>query len=639
MSSRRHFSTALSLFVLLALAAALIPVGCVLKAPEPAWEPQAKQLLGQAEAFAAKRQYEQATRTVDEFFQRYPKSKYGDRALQLMGEMRLSQRDYRQALVYYKQIVERYPSSPLLPDAKYQLGRCYFELKDYDAAIVNLRDRTKITDPVRLTYVAEMLAYAYMTKRNYLPALKEYVYLAERGNPKQQAGYRDRIRELIEKNLSPDELREVASGAAYPADLALLRLAAVQIEQHNFRDAAKAAREFLDRYPSHPERTRGEMLLNEATTRLTAPRYALGLLVPQTGQLAMFGDPIVKGVQLAVNDYNLQEPDNRVEWQIRDTEGNPDKAAAALRDLAAKGVVAGIGPVTTREEEAVSSVLDTLRVPLVRPVASRSGFVVKSSWLFRNAMTIDSQARAAAEYAVGAKLKRFVILYPDEPYGKDLQHLFVKALERKAEVVASVSYPPETKDFGPYIRKVMEIDMRSRKIAIPEDEAARKKLFAEYTPGFDALYLPGHAERVGLLIPQLAFYNISNLALIGSDNWHSPDLIERAGKYAEGAVFVDGFFPESQTPAVKSFVDAYRSAYHEEPDSLSAQAYDAAMMIFSQLKQRRDTPAAIRDGLSAVKDYQGITGLAAFAGAQEAEKKLFLIRIEDGKFVLAGTEK
>jgi len=54
----------------------------------------------------------------------------------------------------------------------------------------------------------------------------------------------------------------------------------------------------------------------------------------------------------------------------------------------------------------------------------------------------------------------------------------------------------------------MEIDLRSRKIAIPDDDAERKKVFAEYTPGFDCLYLPGHAEKIGLLIPQLAFYNV-----------------------------------------------------------------------------------------------------------------------------------
>jgi len=53
-----------------------------------------------------------------------------------------------------------------------------------------------------------------------------------------------------------------------------------------------------------------------------------------------------------------------------------------------------------------------------------------------------------------------------------------------------------------------------------------------YVPTFDALYLPGYAEKVGLLLPQLAFYNITGKTIIGSNNWHTPDLIERAGRYA-----------------------------------------------------------------------------------------------------------
>ena len=81
------------------------------------------------------------------------------------------------------------------------------------------------------------------------------------------------------------------------------------------------------------------------------------------------------------------------------------------------------------------------------------------------------------------------------------------------------------------------------------------------------------------------------------------DLIERAGRHAEGAVFVDGFFPESTDPVIKPVIEAYRSAYQEEPDILSAQAYDAAMMVLSLIKEHKDTPQAIRDGLLAMKDY------------------------------------
>jgi ABC-type branched-subunit amino acid transport system substrate-binding protein len=184
----------------------------------------------------------------------------------------------------------------------------------------------------------------------------------------------------------------------------------------------------------------------------------------------------------------------------------------------------------------------------------------------------------------------------------------------------------------------MEIDLRPEN-PIPEDDAERKKLFQEYAPGFDALYLPGYAERVGLLIPQLAFYNITGIAMIGSNNWHSQDLLERAQRHAEGAVFVDGFFPESDDPAIKPVIDAYRSAYQEDPDILSAQAHDAAAMVLSFLRERKDSPEAIRDGLLSLKDFSGITGATSFAGTGEAQKKLFLIRIQDGKFTLTSGEK
>jgi ABC-type branched-subunit amino acid transport system substrate-binding protein len=634
-------SLAITALLILVLAASVFPMGCAPSLPpEPEWEKEARVALDQAESLLYRKQYDQAAKALEAFFMKYPKSRHRDRALHAMGDIRLTQRDYRQALAYYKEILEKYPSSPFIADSKYKLGRCFFELKEYDLAVANLEDRSKITDPGQLQSIAEMLSFSYVARKNYLPAAKEFAYLVEHGqNPKQQAGYRDRVRELVEKNLTEDELRSLGGGNAYPADLALLRLAALLVEQRKYRDAIGILENFNQRFPAHPEKTRADMLLNQATIGMTAPRYSVGVIVPQSGQLAFFGERVLKGVQLAVHEHNLQDPENRVELVVKDTEGSPEKAVAALTELVAKGVVAAIGPVTTREEETLAPVLESLRIPVIRPAASRAGFSFRSAWIFRNALTIDSQATAAAQYALGMKLQRFVKMYPDEPYGKDLFQLFSRELEKKAEAIGNVAYPPDTKDFGPFIRKIMEIDLRSRKIVIPEDEAERKKLFAEYVPGFDALYLPGYAEQVGLLIPQLAFYNITGIPMIGSDNWHSQELIDRAGRHAEGAVFVDGFFPESKDPAVQRFVESYRSAYQQEPDILAAQAFDSAMMIFSLLKERKDTPQAIREGLLAIKEYPGITGLTAFDGSQEARKKLFLIKIEDGQFTALNAEQ
>jgi len=631
-----------SIILLVLLGAALVlSTGCAPKlAPEPLWEKDARTLLDQADSFFAKKQYDFALKTADTFMYQYPTSRYRDRGLYLMGDVRLAKREYDKALTYYKELIQEFPASSFILSARYKLGQCYFEQKEYDLAIANLADRSKVTDPVQLRRTAEMLSIAYLSKKSYQLAVKELAYLALTSETAQQkAGYRDRVREIIEKNLTEDELKTLAADTSYPSDLALLRLAGLLNEHRQYRDAIKISKDFLDKFPNHPEKTRAEMLLNDAMTKLTAPRYSIGVLIPQSGQLAFFGDHVLKGIQLAVHEYNLHDPDNRAELLIKDTEGSPEKTITAVRELASQGVIAVIGPLLTKETEAIVPELDKLKIPVITPAASGEGIGKLSPWLFRNALTNSSQATAAAQFALGLNLKKFVILYPDDAYGKDLTRLFTRDLERKAEILATVSYPSDVKDFGPYIRRIMEIDLRSRKISIPDDDAERKKLLQEYTPSFDAVYLPGYAERVGLLIPQLAYYNIINVTMIGSNNWHSPDLIERAQRYTDGAVFVDGFFPESDDPTIKPIWDSYRSAYHEEPDILSAQAYDAAAMVFSLIKDHKDTPQLIRDGLLALKDYHGISGDITFPGNGEAQKKLYLIKVQDGKFLPYSSSK
>ena len=635
MPFRRIRSTSALILSLVYFLSVLIPTGCATKVtPEPVWEKDARELLDQADSLFSKKQYDQSAKTVEVFFTRFPESRHRDRALYRLGEVRLTQRNYNRALGHYKEIIEKFPSSPFIIQARYKLGLCYFELKEYDLAISNLEDRSKITDPAQLKRIAEVLSTSYLAKKDYLSAVKEFTWLAETApNEQSRTGYRDRIREMVDKNLTEDQLRTLADGSAYPSDIARLRLAALLIEQRQYRDAVSISRDFLEKFPAHPERIRGEMLLNDATSRLTAPKYHLAALLPQTGQLAFFGDRVLKGIQLAVHTYNLQAPDSRVELLVKDTEGSPDKAVAALTELSSQDIVAAIGPLLTKEAEALVPSLAKLKIPVITPAASGENTGMLSPWLFRNALTNSTQAAAAAQFALGLNLKKFVILYSDDAYGKDLARLFTRELEQKAEILASVAYPPDVKDFGPYVRKIIEIDLRSRKIVIPEDDAERKKLFDDYIPSFDALYLPGQAEKVGLLIPQLAYYNVTGMATIGSSGWHAPDLIERAGRHAEGAVFIDGFFPESTDPVIQPVIEAYRSAYQEEPDILAAQAYDAAMMVLSLIKEHKDTPQAIRDGLLAMKGYHGISGTITFPGNGEAQKKLFIIKIQDGKFV------
>ena len=188
-------------------------------------------------------------------------------------------------------------------------------------------------------------------------------------------------------------MKSLSSGTAYPADIALLRFAGLMMEQRKYREAVKIGRDFLERFPSHAEKTRAEMLVAQATANLSAPRYLIGVLIPRSGPLAAFGDKVLRGAQLALHEHNLQNPDNRAEVIVKDCEGSPEKTNAAMAELASQGIVAAIGPLLTKSVEALAPSLDKLKVPVITPAASGPGITELSPWIFRNAITNASQAR------------------------------------------------------------------------------------------------------------------------------------------------------------------------------------------------------------------------------------------------------
>jgi branched-chain amino acid transport system substrate-binding protein len=623
------------LLVFALLIAAFFSAACApAMQPESQAEQDATAFLDRAEAQLAKKQYEAATKSVEAMLQQFPSSRHRDRALFLAGGVRFELRDFGKARPFFQNLLRDYADSAFAPGARYRLGVCAFELKDYESAITNLEAVKASTDPEQTRKTAEMLSSAYLATKRFPAAVRQFVALADAAQIDQQkTAYRDRVRQIVENDFDEKELRSLASGFIYPSDIAQLRLAGQLLDRKKYTDAQSVLRDFIEKFPNHPEKTRAEMLLNEATTRLSTPRYTIGALLPLSGQLAFFGDRVRKGAQLAVYLYNQKNPDSRVELLLRDTEGSPEKAVTALQALASDKIVAVIGPLMTREAESVAPLLGKLSIAAITPAATGE-IKTPSPWLFRNAMTNAAQSAAAAQFAINQHAQRIVIMHPDDFSGKDLSRGFVQALDKKADVLATVAYPPETKDFGPYIRRVLEIDLRSRKIPIPEDDAERKKLFQDYTPGFDALYLPGSAERVGLLLPQLAFYDISSLTVIGSSGWHNRDLIERGQKYADNAVFPDGFFPETDDAAMKAVFDAYRSAYQEDPDVFAAQAYDAAAYVLALLSGGKDSPQAIRDGLAGLANFPGLSGTISFDGKGESQKKLFLITIKNNAFTL-----
>jgi branched-chain amino acid transport system substrate-binding protein len=120
---------------------------------------------------------------------------------------------------------------------------------------------------------------------------------------------------------------------------------------------------------------------------------------------------------------------------------------------------------------------------------------------------------------------------------------------------------------------------------------------------------------------------------LGSDNWSSPELVKLSGPDAEGAMFCNHYAPEARVDAVAKFVTQYRNKYGQTPDDVAALTYDSFKLLAKALagaaKLDRE---AIRDALSKIREFEGVTGKMTFKeGSGDPVKSAVMMRVEGGK--------
>lgn len=361
-------------------------------------------------------------------------------------------------------------------------------------------------------------------------------------------------------------------------------------------------------------------------------RRSVGVILPLTGRYAGFGDLIRRGMDLALEIHNRKYPP--VEFIYRDGAGDPEKSAAYVQSLAREdGVMAIAGPLSGPASQAAAERAQQEQVPLLS-LSQKNGLPEIGPFVFRNSLTSALQARAIARYAVEELgLKSFGILSPENKLGQELSGFFAQEVRRLGgEVRAQQSYGTEATDFGRQIRVLQGLRPESSK-----RDHKSKELVSEQEQvhlNFQALFIPDYADNIAMIAPQLPYYGIKDIQLLGINGWNSPDLVRQAGNALEGAVFVDGFFSNSSFPFVKDFVDLYLEKFGKNPSILEAQGFDVAGILLSAL----DRPAVrsredLRRELSQLRNYPGVTGATGFSPQGEAEKVLFLLQVKNGNII------
>jgi ABC-type branched-subunit amino acid transport system substrate-binding protein len=623
--------------------------------------PAGKLFLEAEEQFKAK-SYEKALELYQDYLISYPDKPRAPASLMKIGAIHTSMGDYAQARQAYQYLINEYPQSSLMKDATFEILFTYYKESKFEEVILRapaVMDEMESREHFFKVYA--LLGDTYKAKGAPIDAIEYYLQAQELSTMVEQAAINLKLKEAIAQ-LDSDDVAILLDSAEkrLPMDYLLFQLGLNYSMEEKYDDALTVLDEFINRYPDHENVPLARSLMDEIQKNAIFKRYTLGCLLPLSGPYQKFGYQALKGIELALDKFSSQSENPAVNIIIKDTAGNPEKTRQALHELNDEQVAAIIGPLVTAQTAAQEA--QDLGIPIIT-ITQKDGITSIGDNVFRNFITPQMQVEAITQYAMAyLGLTRFAILYPDETYGDTFMNLFWdKLIEKGGMVVGVQAYNPEHTDFAHPIKKLV-----GRYYRIPEDLRPELEAYHEYLNfqanrqkeedapdrqneeddaddeeeepepivDFEAIFIPDAPRKAGLIIPQLAFYDVNDVLLMGTNLWHSHSLIKMAEQYVQGVIMPDAFFVNSDTPQVAAFVERFEETYQEKPGFIEAVMYDSAVLLL-KIVSKPDIRfrSELRSELFNLVEFQGVTGTTRFDENGDAQKKLHLLTIKGRRFV------
>lgn len=596
---------------------------------------EAAELYDLAEAYYRNNFMAKALQHYLTVLERHPRSPEAPTSAFKAGSIYLDKRSPEKAAYYFELLASQYPDHPDTVEAHYYLGICRTTLKEYDQAVTALGYYVNTRGAKHVNQARVLLADSYAATDRFPDALLHYAAAARDLDRGEQVEVLKKVRRMVDNKMAPADLLSIiprlADGPV--TDFTRLRAAEDLVQQGRRAEAATLLRAINFTKKNFKFYDKAEKLLDVAEAQspkpITRPGepdvpfdvgmpvapipsvavHAVGVLLPLTGPRAVFGREVLHGIMQGTDLFGGDQlrPYRVV---LRDTEGDPEVAARLVNELADdEQVIAIIGPLVGKCAVEASAEAERRGIPLIA-LTTREDILERGQWTFRNFLTASDQVQALIDYATNHQgALRFAVLYPDTAQGRRFRELFERELDAKRyRLVATASYAPDETDF-----KDTLINLRTQ-------------------GSFDALFLPDNARRVALVAPQLVYYGIKNVLLLGINSWNQDDLARKAGSYLTHSVVVDGFFLHSTSnPEVEPFVRGFENAFQHRPSFLAAVGFDTARMVATALRTDVADRHAMRRRLFGIHDFAGVTGELTIDETRDTRRRLYLLRVGDGR--------
>ena len=337
----------------------------------------------------------------------------------------------------------------------------------------------------------------------------------------------------------------------------------------------------------------------------------IGAVLPLTGEGAVYGQPVNKGVELAFEQLQAREDfPYPLELVVVDSESDPTKAKALLEQLYDDGALAVIGGVITPEALQMVSVAEKHDQVLISPSASSPELTGISKNFYR---VFPSDAREGATMGNFAtqklKAEKVVILAKEHQYARGIQQQFSQQFEQfGGEVLELIEFPSVPSDLSGLVERVM-------------------------TLAPDAVYLAAYAPDIAKMITGLRDLGYKG-TIFTTSAFAAPEIIEQTGRPAEGVFLTQAAFDTaSENPIVKGFVTAFQEKYGMNPGLYAAHGYDSMLVLAQAAIEGGTIPSEFWKGIRSLRDFEGATGTIQFDERGDVQKFPRVYVVVNGRLI------
>lgn len=337
-----------------------------------------------------------------------------------------------------------------------------------------------------------------------------------------------------------------------------------------------------------------------------------------TGGLSSLDGPSLKGAELHVEQINaagglLGRP---LELVVYDTRTDQQVTATTAQEAVSAGVVAGFGQSDTTFVMAAAPTFQDAGIPFVTSGATHP---MLPTWvgenMFMTAFGDDDQSYAIADYAYDTLGHRRVYVWTDDSmdFTRALTFFFKERfLERGGEIIDEDFFMMGDTDFSAQIARLEAVD-----------------------PVPDAVFISAIPSEAGLSIRQIREAGIT-MPIISGDGFDTELVATVPGpELANDVFFSTHTYLADDRPEVQEFIDAYTAKYGHPPEnSFAPLGYDAIGLIANAIRQAGSAePAAIREAMTATRDYPAVTGVVSYTRENMVPPKpVSIISVQGAQF-------